>query len=764
MMALSSQAQVVFKGVVLDASTKEPVPGASVKCPDAHCHAACITNDQGIFQMNCTDCKHLSVSYIGYQALTVELSDNQVIYLQPSNTLLNEVVVTANRGDAVKRSSAPVAVSTISARTIQDNKALSADQLLNKVSGVNMVSLGNEQHQMSIRQPITTKSLFLYLEDGLPVRTTGIFNHNALLEMNMAATKNIEVIKGPSSSLYGSEAIGGVINFLTHTPTSIPVMRLTLQGHHLGYRRAEWQSSFRLNKWGFAFSGYYADKKNGYLEYSDFHKAAVTARIDYRFSDKTSVSNSLTAINYYSDMAGNIDSSMFASKKFSNPQTFTYRKLNALRARSTFNHKWSERSKTTASIVYRDNSLGQNPAYRIRDDYRKSGNVWIGKKDLAHGEINENEFSSYALTVQHKQELNWKNAVFTGGISADLSPSSYHSDYIRIRKDSVSKKYTGYQLTDSSLTSYSTKIQNYAAFSNFEFTPAEKWRIVLSLRYDVFRYRYNNHLTPSAFSGAPDTISQFRKLSPKLGFTYQLNERTGFYANYSQGFVPPQLTEMFTGVKVPELKPSVFNNYEAGGWAELIKNKLSIDASLYYLEGRNEIVSMKLDDGTTENRNAGKTLHKGIELGMNAAPARSVSIRYSGAYSRHEFIQFVEKGNKYSGNEMNAAPRWIHNAELWYKPGFAKGLRLGVEWQASGSYFMDPKNTKKYKGYQVFHLRAGYKTGGFDIWFNMMNAGNSYYSTLASKTSSGENYQLAEPRSFQAGISYDLAQLIKKSR
>ncbi|MGZ8544870.1 MAG: TonB-dependent receptor, partial [Flavisolibacter sp.] len=706
----------------------------------------------------------LSVSFIGYQTSTVELSATQIIYLQPSASLLNEVVVTANRGDAVKRSLAPVAVASISARTIQDNKALSADQLLNKISGVNMVSLGNEQHQMSIRQPITTKSLFLYLEDGLPVRTTGIFNHNALLEMNMAATKNIEVIKGPSSSLYGSEAIGGVVNFLTLAPTSTPVLRLSLQGHHLGYKRAEWQSSFRLKKWGFALSGYYANKNNGYLEYSDFHKTALTARVDYRFSEKTNLSNSFTAINYYSDMAGNIDSGMFASGKFSNPQTFTYRKLNTLRARSTLNHSWNVKSKSTVSLVYRKNMLGQNPAYRVRDDYRKAGNVWIGKKDLAHGEINENEFSSYAFIAQHKQQLEWKDAVFTGGLSADLSPSSYHSDYIRIRKDSITKKYTSYQSVDSTLTSYSTRIHNYAVFSNFEFSPASKWRIVLSLRYDVFRYRYNNHLAPSAFSGAPDTISQFQKFSPKIGFTYQLSARTGFYANYSQGFVPPQLTEMFTGVKVPELNPAVFNNYEVGGWAELVKNKLRLDASLYYLEGSNEIVSMKLDDGTTENRNAGRTLHKGIEFGLHASPVKSISFRYSGAFSRHEFVQFIEKGNNYSGNEMNAAPRWIHNAELWYKPSFMKGLRLGIEWQQVGSYFMDPKNTEKYEGYHVVHLRAGYRTGGLDIWFNVMNAGNSYYSNLATKTNSGETYQLAEPRTFQAGISYDLGYILKKQR
>src|SRR4029078_13106200 len=115
---------------------------------------------------------------------------------------------------------------------IQDAKALSPDQLLNKISGVNMVNLGNEQHEMSIRQPMTTKSLFLYLEDGIPIRTTGLFNHNALLEINMAAVKSIEVIKGPSSSLYGSEAIGGVVNFISAVPTAQPVLKLTAQGNN----------------------------------------------------------------------------------------------------------------------------------------------------------------------------------------------------------------------------------------------------------------------------------------------------------------------------------------------------------------------------------------------------------------------------------------------------------------------------------------------------------------------------------------------------
>jgi iron complex outermembrane recepter protein len=184
------------------------------------------------------------------------------------------------------------------------------------------------------------------------------------------------------------------------------------------------------------------------------------------------------------------------------------------------------------------------------------------------------------LILQHRQHFNWKNAVFVGGLNVDLSPSSYSAEYIRIDKDSITKIYTGYQTRDSLLTHYRNDINNYAAFANFEFNPAEKLRVVASIRYDLFHYNFNNYLAPSSYSGSPDTLNNFSAVSPKIGFTYNFSNKTGLYANYSQGFVPPQVTEMYKGVKVPELKPSVFYNYEIGGWAELIADKLSADISI----------------------------------------------------------------------------------------------------------------------------------------------------------------------------------------
>jgi iron complex outermembrane recepter protein len=764
MMATSLSVHSQVKGIVMDASTKEPVAGASIQCSGNHASHGTVTNATGNFELNCSECKSIAVSCVGYSQLMLpENGQYHKVFLLRVSSALDEIVLSANRGEAVKRSQAPVAIALINHTTIQDAKAVTADQLLNKVGGVNMVNLGNEQHEMSIRQPMTTKSLFLYLEDGIPVRTTGLFNHNALLEINMAAVKSIEVIKGPSSSLYGSEAIGGVVNFITAVPTAVPVLKLSLQGNNIGYKRADVNSSFTKGKWGFLLSGYYAQRRNGYLEYTDFNKGTVTAGIDYHFSKRAYLTNRITWVDYYSDMAGGIDSVMFTSRSYDNPQTFTYRKVNALRYHSTLTQIWKNNSKTTLSVLYRKNSIGQNPEYRIKNDYTNSGSDgFSGRKDLAHGEINKSSFSSYAVIAQHKQNIFTNKATAVTGVSVDVSPSTYDADYIRIKRDSISAKYISYQTSDSVLTGYKTKINNYAVFANIEYNPVDKLNIVASLRYDLFRYRFNNLLMPSAFSGSPDTVNNFSRVSPKIGFTYNFTGYVGIYANYSEGFVPPQVTELYTGVKVPQIAPSVFKNYEFGGWIEFVKNKLSADASIYRLYGKNEIISVKLDDGSFANRNAGKTSHKGIEFGLNAKPARGISMRFSGAWSKHEFVAYRERGVKFDGNEMNNAPHWIYNTEITYKPPFLHGLRAGVEFQHVGKYYADPENTVTYDGYNVFNFRIGYATKNWEAWMNVLNATNRYYSYITSKSAFGYSYQLAEPRNFNVGISYDLGQLMQR--
>ena len=742
LLTMAATAQKNIKGKIYDAVTREALQGASVT--DAHQHTV-VADGEGNFSLRTAD-DVLTISYTSYRVQTVRVSNQPVlnIALQPMDKDLQQVVVSASRS-AQKRTEAPVAIASISKQTIEDAKANRLDYLVNKVSGVFMVNLGNEQHEMSIRQPMTTKSLFLYLEDGIPIRTTGIYNHNALLEMNMTAAKQIEIIKGPSSSLYGAEAIGGAVNIITQAPPAIANGMLSIQATNNGYRRVDAQAGNTFGKWGLLLSGYYANRNNGPVDQSDYHKTALTLRADYRINDNTRWSNSITYTDYYSDMGGgSLDSAKFAQKNYSTLYTFNYRGVTALRIRSGLQHQWNNNSETQVSLVYRDNSVKQNPSYLV-------ANV-AGNPLLAKGQINNSSFSSYMVVAQHIQKIKWLKTKLIAGISADISPSSYVANFISIQRDTKGN-YDRFTKTDSLLSNYKTGINNLAGYINYESSPVKGLKLVAALRYDRFHYNFQNFLPPSAATGAPSAKNDFERFTPKIGFTYNYNQ-TGVYANYSQGYVPPQVTELFNSVKVPYLLPQTFFNYEIGGWFSLLQTKLYADWSLYLLKGSNEIISVRQDDGSFQNQNAGKTKHYGIEYGITYKPSASWMIRLSATNAKHLFIENKEKGIDYSGNEMAAAPHFTANAEIMYKPGFIKGFRIGAEWQRQSSYYMNNANSSTYKGYNIVHLRAGYRCGHIDTWINAMNAFNQYYAVLASKASYGYTYNLGDPREITLGIAW----------
>jgi len=743
-----------FSGKVFDMISKEPVRSAEVA--DSKNHST-RTDEAGKFSITTTDTR-LTITAFGFETRTMPVTTgNMAIALKPSAKELNQVVVSANR-TAEKRSEAPIAISVISKQTIQDTKAQRLDALLNKVSGVNMVNLGNEQHEMSIRQPISTNNLFLYLEDGIPIRTSAVFNHNALIEMNMAAAKSIEIIKGPSSALYGAEAICGVVNLITQAPPAYAGGIVSVQLSDAGYKRVDAQAGVTVGKLGFIYSGYYANQTNGPIQYSDFHKSASTFRLDYKIDSNTLWSNSISYVDYFSDMYGQLDSTHFAQKNYSAQTFFTYRQVFAFRGKSVLTHDWNDHSSTSATFMYRNNSVIQNPSYQIGSYH--AGNVATNplSADTATGNINDNAFTSYGLFLQHVQRFNFLQSKLIAGTSAELNPQTFNEDFIWVHKQSVNglSNYASYTKNspDSILANYRTFVTDFGGYANYEFSPAKGLRISAALRYDAFQYLFINNLPGSKVTGGASGVTNYHKVAPKIGFTYNY-KGIGFYGNYSQGYVPPQITDVFSKTNSTYLSPQNFVNYEVGGWLSLLKNRLYADWSAYLMNGRDEIISVKLPSGISQSENAGETRHMGLEYGVSYRPAEDWYIRISASNAKHSFVNYISGGVNYNRFEMASAPRFFGNAEVTYKPHAIKGLRLGLECQRVGKYFMDNLNQHTYDGYTVANIRAGYSVSHYEVWINALNVFNKYYSTLSTyASSSGYAYQLGDPRTFTFGLSY----------
>ncbi|MBT1700380.1 carboxypeptidase-like regulatory domain-containing protein, partial [Fulvivirgaceae bacterium PWU4] len=232
--------QTSVKGRVFDGETKEPLAGVSILVQNAQ--TGITTASDGTFTITSAQpLDSLEVRYIGYQSQKIKAHPGEPlnIGLVASVTTMKEVVVTASRDEQL-RTDAPMAINKLSPTTLSDAKPTLIVELINKVPGVAMLNYNNEQHAMAIRQPMGTNAYFLYMEDGIPLRPMGVFNHNALIEMNILAISNIEVVKGPASSLYGPEAVGGVINFISQKPTAVPTARVGLQFDNFGYKRVQY--------------------------------------------------------------------------------------------------------------------------------------------------------------------------------------------------------------------------------------------------------------------------------------------------------------------------------------------------------------------------------------------------------------------------------------------------------------------------------------------------------------------------------------------
>jgi len=664
-----------------------------------------------------------------------------------SPTRLDEVTVTGLREEQ-PRSETPVTVHSVSGATVRDTKPTHPAEVMNTLPGVWVNTTGGEGHMTAIRQPLTTNPVYLYLEDGVPTRSTGFFNHNALYEINVPQSNGIEVSKGPGTVLYGSDAIGGVVNVLSRpappdgseaeaavTLGAYGFWRLLASG---GHGRGGDGLRLDLNH----------TQTDGWRDATGYDRNSATLRLDNAFGGHAILKTVLAYSHIDQQTAGASALSRYdyETNPTRNTTPISFREVTAARLSSA----WEREDGTTL--------VSLTPYARFNDmDILPN---WSLSYDPT---IYNTQNHSLGLLAKFRRDFAERRARLVAGVDLDHSPGSRFEQ--SITPVQVGGVYTDYTV---GATRYDYDV-TYAAISPYlhgEWSATRNTRLSGGLRYDAMRYDYENHLgeldTGNWRRPASSTVD-YRHLSPKLGLTHALTERHNLFAGYSHGFRAPSESQLFrqgSAINTVDLEPVKADQVEIGYRGHSVGD-LSYEVSLYQLAKTDYILSFRNPvTGLTEAVNAGETRHRGVELGLRVPLAARLRFEASWSYAVHTYESWVVRSGvvnvDYSGNEMETAPRVLGNTRLAWTPAQLNGGRLALEWMRLGSYWEDAANTQKYEGHDLLHLRASVRLRpDLELFASVFNLTDAQFAETASYTvARGEELAPGMPRTFYAGIQY----------
>lgn len=630
---------------------------------------------------------------------TVSFAEEKAEENKPEQRL-EEVVVTATR-ETEPLKEKPQTIGVIKEEEIKDVRPSHPSEIMNRIPGVWVNVTAGEGHITAIRQPLTTSPVYLFLEDGIPIRSTGFFNHNALYEVNIPQSERIEVMKGPATALYGSDAIGGTINVLTRPSPAKPEIEINPEIGEYGWYRllASGGNTWGANGIRFDLNTTHSD---GWRERSGYDRQSVTLRWDRMISNTVTAKTILAFSNIDQKTGGSsgLTKSDFESRPWYNYQTFDFRKVRAFRLSTEIEKEFKD--KLLSFIPYfRWNEMDLLPGWGI---FKAGANYY--------GYDSTTRFYSLGLLAKYRQDFKPLRTRLVAGVDIDYSPGSYFERRIQVFKSGdKNTSYTYVTNTDNNYD-YDATFFGVSPYAQIELSPLEKLRLTAGARYDNLSYDYKTYLAPNA-NRPPDTDRTFSHLSPKLGLSYDFSKAINAFISYNHAFRVPSSGDLFRGSQgtastAVNLKPIKADSYETGIRGN-IKDTVTYSASVYYMVKKDDIVSYSPQTGVTQRLNAGKTEHKGLEVALGIHLMKELELNSSFSYAIHKYKEYiVSPAIDYSGKEIPIAPRVIVNTRLNYKPSFLKGCSAELEWIKLGSYWMDDANTEKYNGHDIFNLRASY--------------------------------------------------------
>ena len=573
-----------IKGTVTD-PTQSPISGALVAAVnDVGVIIQQITDDQGHFDFNVSplfDNYQLRVTAAGFQMVTVGAAASNIqLSLAPQS---DSIRVEGSAID-VPASQQGTSVSTITSAEIRDRNEAQAVDLMRELPGMVFAQDGARGSVADLFVRGGSSNYNLVELNGIPINS---FYYGGLFDFSQIPSdfiSEIDVARGPQSAVYGSYAIGSVVNFVTRSPENGPALDIVAEGGTHEENRFAVSGSLLAHGWGFAGSGS-SLLTNGPVANSDYRNDDIFLSGEHRWYTQSLF------------IFGNFNSNNVGEPGpwGSNPKGL-YSGLDLISR--------SKNNTPTGGLHYQDDFTA-NLRLDITAGFALNNSFYISP----YGASFNKDIRPYG-----DARGTWRAASFwtlAGGFA--FAREEMRNTYV----------------TDSSSEGFLLRRDNEGIYLDNHFTFFKKLFINAGLREEIYQMPFipgDVNVYPLGRPAFPAHTDS--RLNPKISGVYTFQKDSRLHASYGTGIRPPGGSDLaFTNN--PALKPERTQSYDVGIEQRFLNNQLSLDATYFHNDYRDLIVSLGgslavLSQYYTDN--VAKANAKGVEASAKYRPASWISL------------------------------------------------------------------------------------------------------------------------------------------
>ena len=722
---------------IISSEDNQPIPGVAVIVADS---LPIYTNAKGVFTIS-SEIKlpvNLVLKHPDYYTETTVLSKNNETFILKKIESTEQLKAVILASTYQKESGVLIPTTQITSETFDNYDPVDLVSAINETPGVFIQQGAINTNRITIRG-VGSRTLYgtnkirAYF-NGIPI-TNGV-GETAIDSYNANDIANIEIIKGPKATQYGTN-LGGtlLINSKELSKNGIETSNTLTLGSY-GLFKNSWSTSIKDDKISFHFN-YDHLQTDGYRDNSAYNRNNYFLHTQYEINSSYSIG---LLVNHVNNNA-QIPSSLGLTDFTENPEqaAFTwdaskgYEDNRQTLIGLSFSSRFSETFSNTTSVYYTYLDHYEPRPFNILDE-------------LTNG---------YGARTVFAKEFSINNQRASLTFGGEWYQDAYRWKTIENRYEENNNQGS---LEGDLLSKNREERKSFSAFATTKLPITTKLKAEVGLNVNKTTYDSTN-----IFNSANSTTSADRDFdvifSPNLNLLYTLSPTTFFFGNISRGFNYPSLEETLTpeGIINPEIGPETGWNYELGTELYFFDRNLYLQSSVYLLSISNLLVAERVGNDQFIGRNAGKTHHRGIEL--QATYSFSLNSQFeikpftTAEFNFHKFIDFVDGADDFSGNELTGVPDKKIAAGVTIKHN--SGIGLTSNYRYIGSQPMTDTNSLYSDSYSVLNIQAEYKKAIADAFSIRLLAGinnvtNSMYASSILINASGFNG--SEPRYYYPGL------------